>query len=378
MAGTGFAANLSNAVAQSDTTNRYTFSRLLDSIGTDSSPELYCWVHADDGTMVKRGKLNLNFDNSGQIQAFNKDPLRNKLTAPNVLSNWDALAFFTNAAELLLRSQDFELITNDVFATNLPPSSDFVHFGLTNIMVYSSANTNIHYSSAIHRMLQLAANIYDASGNNTGDPKTGIMYPSVFRPIFRTVFTNDRTYFKNGNVAATNVYIVGYTNVTDTNFVRNPFRALSQVGSFPIAADDNVWGVPLVVGAKKNLPNFNKFAYATAFDITRKLKYIRASATPGLIPDGYQMTLMSISNVFGVEGWNPYRMAAYPNPVTIYITNAGTVTFANERTNFVSGYTNVIGTNIAANFWRAIMRPSIVRTTHRRLIRTVSKRFQRI
>ncbi|MDB6057988.1 MAG: hypothetical protein JWO95_1832, partial [Verrucomicrobiales bacterium] len=91
--------------------------------------------------------------------------------------------------------------------------------------------------------------------------------------------------------------------------------------------------------------------------ITRKLKYTRANATPNLIPDGYQMTLFSISNVFGVEGWNPYRMTAFPNPVFLYITNSGTVAFANEKASFISGYTNIVGTNIGANFWQGNYAP---------------------
>ena len=47
------------------------------------------------------------------------------------------------------------------------------------------------YSPAVNRILQLAANIYDASTAN--------FYPSVFGPMFT----------RSGN----NVYITGYTNV---------------------------------------------------------------------------------------------------------------------------------------------------------------------
>ena len=38
------------------------------------------------------------------------------------------------------------------------------------------------YSPAVNRLLQLAANIYDATTNNTF--ALGNNYPSVFRPIF--------------------------------------------------------------------------------------------------------------------------------------------------------------------------------------------------
>jgi hypothetical protein len=350
-----FYDRLTNAMAQNNTTNRYTFSRLLNSIGTDSDPELYCWVHADNGKLVKRAKVNINFDNSAQIQAYNADPIHNKLTTPAALTNWDALNFFTNSAELLLRSQDFEIVTNDIAHTNQALGTALVHFGVTNIMVYSSANTNIHYSAAIHRMLQLAANIYDTSGNNVGDTNTGVMYPSVFRPIFDMQFEPAGTARAKNfdvNIDATNLYIVGFTTVFDTGFATNAFRALSQVGSFPVQPNDNVWGIPLVIGAKKGLPNFNKCGIATAYNITRKLFFHKsdpANVQPNIT--GYQMNVMTISNLFGVEGWNSY-IQAFPRAVNLYVTNFGQIALVNEKgigTN--ATYTNYAFRPIPANLW---------------------------
>jgi len=87
---------------------------------------------------------------------------------PTNLNSWSALGFFTNAGELLLRSQTF-IFTN--YATNA--AGQFIvstnYFGLTNIPVCMTNNRGIVsylYNEQIHRMLQLAANIYDATTNN--------------------------------------------------------------------------------------------------------------------------------------------------------------------------------------------------------------------
>ena len=56
------------------------------------------------------------------------------------------------------------------------------------------------YSSAVNRLLQLAANMYDATTNNFGVNGNNYNYPSVFRPTFWV--TNEFGY--------TNVYINGY------------------------------------------------------------------------------------------------------------------------------------------------------------------------
>ena len=59
------------------------------------------------------------------------------------------------------------------------------------------------YTPAVHRLLQVTANIFDAGGNYEvyGPPGNATNFPSVFRPLF----------FKDP--ATTNVFIVGYTNI---------------------------------------------------------------------------------------------------------------------------------------------------------------------
>ena len=85
--------------------------------------------------------------------------------------------------------------------------------------------------------------------------------------------------------------------------------------------NDLVFGVPLIVGAKKGLPNFNEFAMQSVFNITRKAQLWRPTATADRPPWRTNvMYILSVSNAFGVETWNSYR-TNYTRPVTIYVTN---------------------------------------------------------
>ncbi len=142
--------------------DRYTFQRMLASMGTGSEPEYGVFVYPDGianapGQLptLYRTKLNLNYDNSSQIAQGPYTPM------PTNLVSWtDPLKFFTNAAELLLRTQDFPVLTNAAD----PNSVGYVHFGLssmfTNYPIYDPTNLSYRYTSQLHRMLQLAANLY--------------------------------------------------------------------------------------------------------------------------------------------------------------------------------------------------------------------------
>jgi hypothetical protein len=94
----------------------------------------------------------------------------NASTKP-VLNPADPVDFFTAIAGKLLRNT--------------------FSFGVTNILVYS--NGAFVYTPSVQRLLQLSANIYDASKTN--------FYPTVFRPIF------EHDDFRN-------ICISGYTNLS--------------------------------------------------------------------------------------------------------------------------------------------------------------------
>jgi hypothetical protein len=374
-----FVNRLLLAGAYTNSYDRYTFQRLLASIGTGSAPELQTFVYGDVTTTnpavqpptVLRPKVNLNYDNSYQItNGLN--------TSPTVLVPWTqiggALRFFTNAAESLLRSQNFR-VTNYLVA-GVPPNQvfvptniSFIHFGLTNIPVYNSLNPSIRYTEQMHRMLQLAANIYDATRPNAVPlPGQPLPYPSVFRPLFFST-----------NYGHTNqvLYIVGYAQVTDD--ARNRVLNMLPPESGPnngiglkapwenIGPNDNVWGIPWVVGAVKGLPAFDRYVSGTSWMITRKLLFTRKNplkittgngvlwtGNPAATPaNTNQFFLVSISNAFGVDGLNAYA-ANVTRQFQIIATNCVLIVLTNNSGSNPGGFTAVIGswTNFTTNFWR--------------------------
>jgi Tfp pilus assembly protein PilX len=370
---TNFISRLMQAGSVSNSYDRYMFLRLLASIGSGSAPELQTYVYGDVVTTnpavqpptLLRTKVNLNWDNSYQIS-------NNLNTSPTVLVPWTAetngaLAFFYNAAESLLRSQNFRF-TNGL-DTNGNPIIAYNHFGVTNIPIYNSTNPSIRYTEQIHRMLQLAANIYDASridnyalGDGVGP--TVLPQPSVFRPVVYTTHTN--------NVYA--AYIGGYVSVTNDALARiqkmmptgpNQFPLLKMPSDSTITADDNVWGIPWVVGAVKGLPAFDRFVANTSWMVTRKLLFrrqytINAGRTNGLPnkPPQYtnQFFIMSVTNNFGIDAWNSYAEDVHA-PLQIFATTVASITLTNNSLLhpawFVTNYTvstSQLGTNLT--YWR--------------------------
>ncbi|HYV29352.1 MAG TPA: hypothetical protein VFA77_17600, partial [Candidatus Eisenbacteria bacterium] len=200
------------------------------------------------------------------------------LTPPTAKPATAALSF-TNLAERLLHSQ--------------------LNSGLTQIQIYP---TN-QYTVAVHRLLQVAANFCDAATNSP--------YPSVFRPRFSAADTNG------------NVFIGGYYQDNDVNTV-NDWLAT------------NPYGIPMVIGAKKGLPNFNEVSLATAVQVIRRLELWRQSPTFGTRPsETNHMYQLSISNLFGVEAWNSYSTnthpgGTYPRPLDMMIIVTTTISLTNQ------------------------------------------------
>ena len=357
-AGRDFTSRLKNAGTNASTYDRYTFYRMLSQLGTDST--------ADDT------RLNLNFNNvdvAGHIVAG---------AETNLIPWTNSLAFFTNAADRMLRSYttnwftrdpaDFlatyygfngfyyvhDGITNDPTGfglTNVPffgMTNQIPAFGLTGIPVY--VYSNFVYTSAINRVLQLAANIYDATTNSP--------YPSVFRPLF-------------SKDTSGNIFITSYTNVDSviggldpalaTNYDVSFIAGLS--GSFNNVAD-NIYGVPWIIGAKKGLPNFNEFSMVNNLQVTRRLQFTRTATNSPFSVDfktfaTNQMYLMNLSSSLGVELWNSYSNA-YSGPVVIGLSENASLTITNDDPGFNQhplGSTTIFpigfSTNVlfATNFW---------------------------
>jgi hypothetical protein len=227
-------------------------------------------------------------------------------TAAPIINSGNPVCFFTNVASRLLSTE--------------------LNVNLTQIEIYP---TN-QFTPAVHRLLQVAANIYDASTNRYYDPVPStntIALPTVFQPVFGV---------ENGYV-----YITNFIEVTNLNVFNNTIRNLNY-GPSVVAAlqpDDLVFGVPLIIGAKKGFPNFNEFFMENTFQLTRKLLVTRTdtNATVTLNPsffNYYEQFDLSLSNHFGVEMWNSYR-SNYTRPTDIYVTNYITMTLTNDEDNFI-------------------------------------------
>ena len=166
-----------------ETNHRYTFSRLLSQLGTDSAPE-------------PPGKLNLNYDNKVQRN------VRGIISATNFFA-WKPVDFFTNAANMLLTNAGLNL-------------------SLTNLQVYP---TN-YYTPSVDRSGR--ANIYDSSTNRAlVFGQTNRFFPSVFRPIFR----------RYASATNTVITIVGYREVL--------YPDMASANVSPPMIDPTVQGAPI-------------------------------------------------------------------------------------------------------------------------------------
>jgi hypothetical protein len=359
-----FTNNLLLAGTANSTYDRYTFYRMLAQLGSDSSPE--------------SGKVNLNYSNALVTYFTDANGVSVPTSialVPNAETNfttWAPLDFFTVAANKMLQAYTAEwyqswpsnfyqtyygLTTNYNLMsayglTNYPlfgMTNQIPAFGITNIPV--SINGQFVYSPAVNRIVQLAANIYDAS-LWTNNPNTGVSnYPSVFRPIFWK--TNE--FVGVNRLPVTDVYIRGYQYVVEPLVTNgNPiFTTPVEVNALPFGlTTSNVWGVPWIIGAKKGFPNFNTFEWQSSVFIERELQFTRSETNPatGQFPFGRiyqtnQMYVIGISNIFGAADWNSYA-ENYQNPVTVVAQDY----LSMQLTNLTAGYgitNNVSATGFA-------------------------------
>ena len=374
--------------------DRRTFYDLLNVLGVESAPV--------------GGRLNVNWSNS----AFNPTNITigssgGDLTA---FSGWDPNYFFFNAAELMIRAScSPQIFMNNnwtgfagtdplVLATNWFMGGGFnfnyvntyytnsallfpflyapgvgiisnvyagfvVDVNRTNSGGISLSVTNIpiypfsYYSGEVHRLLQFAANLYDATTTNNASPA----YPTLFRPYF--------AFNTNGWPSNDFIKIVGYwTNGTDTNLLGLPTYELADpdsrmalytnAGGITGTGDGTnfsclIAGTPVIIGAKKGYPSFNEFGVQTLFSDTRRLEFVKTNGTnigPMALAGGRplvqtnQSQIIGLTNIFGFEMWNSYALA-FGRPLTLVATNITRIVLTNE---FGPVYTNIStnGTNI--------------------------------
>jgi len=312
-----FVSRLAATGSSTNLYDRYTFYRMLDQLGTDGT--------ADDDT-----RMNVNYRN-----------MTNGVVVAGMETNcllWSPLDFFTNAANVMLQHYTAKWATNyvvngaGVYVPQL--NQNYVNtfntsapFGVTRIPVLVS-NVFV-YTPAVNRLLQLAANMYDATTNSP--------WPSVFRPMFTVV--------QNGTYR--DVFITGYNYVStvggpsDLTYFSQPFDvatiASTVIGSVP--QNDNIYGVPWIIGAKKGLPNFNEFSMENNLAVTRRLQLTRqTNASPTKLPvitSTNQMYMMSLSSSLGIELWNSYANN-YPGTIVVGLNEAASLTITNDDPGFQS------------------------------------------
>ena len=244
------------------------------------------------------------------------------LHAGPLVSAETPIGFFTNVATRLLQSQ--------------------LGLSLNHIQLYP---TN-QYTPSVHRLLQVTANLYDATTNR---PATGYPYlPSVFRPVF----AND-----TGRTGG-QIYISGFEEVTNTSVLNAKMVDLSDLNALVnLKPYDMVCGIPLVIGAKKGFPNFNEFAMHTQVQVARKLQFHRpGTSTTQKVNEIDQMYVLGISNVFGLEAWNSYstpfprdlQMVVQPD-LSVLVTNLETGKWLNPAYSRYRPAATIA--NMASNTW---------------------------
>lgn len=282
---------------QPDVYDRYTFYRMLSQIGTATVP-------------ANQGRMDLNYNNVTQA-------------ATNLVA-WTPTEFFYNAASRILAAyeQPYGNSTNYVIGDTVVPPS----FSLTNIEVYPVNE----YTATVHRLLQVALNLYDATTTRFAN------LPTVMQPRFTV----------DGNT----VYISSFVQVTNaaplftSQFMKSTPSAagpLLQPYDLTVPADRQalrsktnalVYDVPLIIGAKKGFPNFNEFAMQNFAEVTRKAELLKRSPFDARPYETNLLYLFTISNRFGIELWN-----SYTNPFTgpLRIQGAGDfqVTLTNAEPN---------------------------------------------
>jgi len=275
----GFQNRLRLAGSRPDTYNSHTFYRMLAQIGTESAPEPM-QVRRDKNGKFNSARINLNYDN---LEPYTAD----------LFTNWTAETFFQTAADKLLQEYRFTINNN----ANLPLS-------VTNLPVYP---TN-YYTPAVHRILQMALNIFEATTTNhaAADPYPYPYYPTALKPVF----TNEN----GGNI----VKIMGYVRVPQNNWAITNALNWKDLSNATHRASLNgtstnlfVYGVPVLIGARKGFPNFNEYIFQTVAQVSRKAEIQK---TPGSIATTNQAFFLGISNVVALEAWNSYS-TNYPRTI---------------------------------------------------------------
>jgi hypothetical protein len=205
--------------------------------------------------------------------------------------------YFTNEA-LNLKPLQYRQVANppvqhDISITNI----QIYHVPYTNDAFLAYRISTNEYLPAVHRILQLAANIFD---NMTNAGPNEPYYPSVFRPIFVKTSTNVYiSAFVSDPVA--NTFPVDWVTAEDFFFNRPRVLQGDRI---------NIFGQPVIIGAKKGWPTFNEMSLETYVNVGRKLEVVKNPAqNSNVLIETNQLYTVGISNVFALEAWNSFAKA---------------------------------------------------------------------
>jgi len=313
------------------TYDQNTFYRMLGSLGTDTGDGRFESGTNAAGLFYRRAKLNLNYAPDGDVN-------RDLATSADVTQfrDWAPIEWYTNAVHRLLLSE----FTNGLPDLNLLSAPRTAHLG-HGIPVAGTnrqgAGAIYRWDGRVHRLAQVAANIYDAthyaSLARPGRPTADI--PTTFRPVLYRHFTN----------GANLVRLAGFVEVQNATPLTRQWldlddpRQVERLSTSPIAdeivadgLDFNAYNIPWVVGAKKGLPNFQEGFWQSRLQTTRRLRISKRLPTDALVrtndrpwTDSRFLTeaqyRFDISNTLGMEAWNSYQTLSNRNAVTIVATN---------------------------------------------------------
>lgn len=341
-----FSRNLLSTSTNRSTYDRYTFYRLLSQLSTDS------------GTGPS-DRIHLNFKNTeGTNEA---DFIR-----------WTPTEFFNTVADRLIRETFVGHHTNDYYSpTNMGmrfdpakgplPAGAFAKAPvfLTNLVKIDSLSvSNIpvyptnYYNVALHRLLQVAANLHEANTNRVALPMPAAsssaarLFPTIYRPIFRRSQDGD-------------IVVSGYTE-DDGTLMSQPqrWKHIEELAVGALNPNDvvYVYGVPPIVAARKGFPSLNEVSMLATMDVIKKLLITKTAANENLrekLKPSYlrEMSAVAITNIFGVELLNSYT-SPYPRNLRIELAGRLTTALSFNGGNTVI-FTNNFSTNITytANTW---------------------------
>ncbi len=385
-------AGLGQYTSPLSTYDNYTFYRMVGQLGLDSSDARFeSGFHpvyataANPYGFYRRAKLNINY---AMDNPEGDRPTNAAVATVNGLRQWTPIQWFTNAANRLLLTEftnglPFNVTDSTGTKTNqgLAVLGDITirqtnFFGnTTSIQTY---RTNYVYNPQVHRLLQLAANIYDYTTNAYPVSSSLPGLPSVFRPLlYRDSLTNN--VLRLGGYTEVRSWTPDFLNnwysPSDNQFLNSlpqKFNAASFPGQQDKAGGPKAYGVPWVIGAKKGLPGFHEAFWQSAFQVTRRLLFERRSTqsimSAGEVPfvggngkgfDALVQYRLRITNSVAVDAYYPYTNPL-PRAVRIYVKNFHNFTLKSE----LAGGSRIVfnrqinfspqPVDVAANSWKPL------------------------